>query len=147
MLVVMPSESQPGFAIVAAEDVDDVYAGTDVPGEFRSLSDALGSEQVAITLIRVSPHSDFEQGTGHSHDELEELYLVSRGTLTMRFDDAVREVGAGSVVRVAATTVRSHRNEGDEPVDVWAISVKRDGDHGNKVDEFWEASAGASQSR
>ena len=25
------------------------------------------------TLIRVPPHSDFEQGTGHFHDEVEEL--------------------------------------------------------------------------
>ena len=35
--------------------------------------------------------SDLEQGTGHFHDEAEELYLVTRGTLTMRFgDDATK---------------------------------------------------------
>ena len=48
------------------------------------LTDALAAEQPAVTLIRVPPHSDFEQGTGHFHAELEELYLVARGTLTMR---------------------------------------------------------------
>ena len=53
------------YAIVAADDVDDVYEGTDVPGEFRRLTDAAGCEQLAVTLIRVPPHSDFEQGTGH----------------------------------------------------------------------------------
>ena len=111
-----------GYSIVRGDDVEDAYAGSDVPGEFRPLTGALGSEQLAVTLIRVPPHSDFEQGTGHFHDEVEELYLVTRGTLTMRFGDDVREVPAGSVVRVAPRTPRSHRNEGDEPVELWAVS-------------------------
>ena len=56
------------YEIVSADDVEDHYEGTDVPGEFRRLTGALGSEQLAVTLIRVPPHSDFEQGTGHYHD-------------------------------------------------------------------------------
>jgi len=135
------------YAIVHPDDVDDVYAGSDVPGEFRPLTDALGAEQVAATLIRVPPHCDFEQGTGHYHDELEELYLLTRGTLTMRFGDEVREVSAPAAVRVAAGTRRSHRNEGDEPVELWAVSHRVDGDGGNKIDDFWEASPNAAQQR
>jgi quercetin dioxygenase-like cupin family protein len=134
------------FAVVNANDVDDAYAEDgDVPGEFRRLTDALGAEQVAITLIRVPPHCDFEQGSGHSHAETEELYLVTRGSLTMRFDDDVRTVSAGSVARVAPGVVRSHRNEGDEPVEMWAISRKDDGSDATKVDDFWEASDEARQ--
>src|SRR5215217_6766594 len=114
------------YAVVRADDVKDFYAGTDVPGEFRSLGEALGAEQIAITLIRVPPHSDFEQGTGHYHDETEEVYVVTRGTLTMRFEDEIVPVEAGSVVRVAPRTRRSHRNE---------------------IDEFWEASPDAAQKR
>ncbi len=49
---------------VRADDVGDVYADSDVPGEFRPLTEALHAEQVAVTLIRVPPHSDFEQGDG-----------------------------------------------------------------------------------
>jgi mannose-6-phosphate isomerase-like protein (cupin superfamily) len=136
-----------GYAIVAADDADDAYAGTDVPGEFRSLTDALGSEQLALTLIRIPPHSDFEQGTGHHHEELEELYVVTRGTLTMRFEDEVVPVEAGSVVRVAPRTRRSHRNEGDEPVELWAISRSEGMRDAHKIDKFWEASPNAGQSR
>jgi uncharacterized cupin superfamily protein len=135
------------YAIVAADDVKDFYAGSDVPGEFRRLSDALGTEQLAVTLIRIPPHSDFEQGTGHTHDELEELYLVTTGELTMRFGDDVVKVPAGCAVRVAARTPRSHRNEGDEPVDLWAISRRSEGDGGNKIDDFWAASPDAAQKR
>jgi mannose-6-phosphate isomerase-like protein (cupin superfamily) len=135
------------YTIVRGDDAEDHYAGTDVPGEFRRLTPGLGCEQVALTLIRVPPHSDFEQGTGHTHDELEELYLVTRGTLTMRLGDDIHHVGAGTAVRVAAQTPRSHRNEGDEPVELWAISRKQDGDGGSKIDDFWAASPDAAQKR
>jgi mannose-6-phosphate isomerase-like protein (cupin superfamily) len=135
------------FTIVQADDVDDHYAGTSVPGEFRSLGKALGCEQLAVTLIRIPPHSDFEQGTGHYHEQIEELYVIVRGTLTMRFGDEVRLVSAGSAVRVAPQTKRSHRNEGDEPVEMWAISRRLDDHDAVKIDEFWEASPEAAQER
>ena len=127
------------YSIVSADEVEDAYAGSDdVPGEFRQLTDALGAEQVAVTLIRVPPHSDFEQGTGHRHEEQEEIYLLTRGTLTMRFGDDVREVKAGSAVRVAPSTVRSHRNLGDEPVELWAVSRKSEKSDSIKVEDFWQ---------
>lgn len=134
------------FAIVRADDVEDPYDGTDVPGEFRRLTEALGAEQVAVTLIRVPPHSDFEQGTGHTHSEIEELYIVAKGTITFRCGEQVEQVTAPSVVRVSPGTVRSHRNEGDEPVEIWAVSVTGHRD-ATKIDDFWDASAEAKQTR
>jgi mannose-6-phosphate isomerase-like protein (cupin superfamily) len=133
------------YAIVPADDVRDSYADSDVPGEFRRLTDALESEQLAATLIRIPPNSDFEQGTGHFHDQVEELYLVTRGTLTMRFGEEIREVGAGTAVRVAPRTPRSHRNRGGEPVEMWAISRKVADDDSEKIDDFWEADPTAAQ--
>ena len=135
------------YSIVSADEADDAYAGSDVPGEFRRLTDKLGCEQVALTLLRIPPHSDFEQGTGHFHDEIEELYIVTRGTLTMRFGDAVQRVSAGSAVRVAPKTPRSHRNEGDEPVEMWAVSPKLGREDSTKIDDFWDASPEAAQHR
>ena len=135
------------YTLVNVDDVEDHYAGSSVPGEFRRLTGALAAEQVAVTLIRIPPHSDFEQGTGHFHDEQEEVYIVTRGTLTMRFGDDIRPVTAGSVVRVAAKTPRSHRNEGDEPVELWAVSTQLDRMDATKIDDFWEASPDAAQER
>jgi mannose-6-phosphate isomerase-like protein (cupin superfamily) len=135
------------YSIARADEAEDVYADSDVPGEFRPLTEALGAEQLAVTLIRIPPHSDFEQGTGHRHGEIEEVYLVTRGTLTMRFGEEIEEVGAGTAVRVAPQTVRSHRNEGDEPVEMWAISRRSDRSDSEKVDDFWEASPEAAQHR
>jgi mannose-6-phosphate isomerase-like protein (cupin superfamily) len=134
-----------GYSIVRVDDVEDTYADSEVPGEFRSLKEALDAEQVAVTLIRVPPHSDFEQGTGHFHEELEEIYIVTGGALTMRFADEVEEVEAGSVVRVAPGTTRSHRNEGSEPVEIWAISRKIGEGDATKIEDFWEPSASATR--
>jgi mannose-6-phosphate isomerase-like protein (cupin superfamily) len=135
------------YAIVAAGEVENPYDGSDVPGAFRSLTESLGAEQLAVTLIEVPPHSDFEQGTGHFHTEVEELYLVTRGTLTMRFGDEVEEVGPGCAVRVAPRTPRSHRNCGDEPVEVWAVSRQTESHDSTKIDDFWPASPQARQRR
>ncbi|WP_121249681.1 cupin domain-containing protein [Solirubrobacter pauli] len=135
------------YKIVNADDAQDHYAGSDVPGEFRRLTDLLGAEQVAVTLIRVPPHSDFEQGTGHYHDEIEEIYIVARGTLTFRAGDDVHRVSAPAAVRVAPKTPRSHRNEGDEPVEIWAISKQLGRQDATKIDDFWEASPDAAQNR
>lgn len=139
--------AEDGYAIASPDDIANPYEGTDVPGEFLSLTGALGCEQLAVTLICVPPHSDFEQGTGHRHGEIEELYLLSRGTLTMRFGTDVREVAAPAAVRVSPGTVRSHRNEGDEPVEMWAVSRRLSHHDAEKVDGFWEASPAAAQRR
>jgi mannose-6-phosphate isomerase-like protein (cupin superfamily) len=135
------------YAIVAGDAVADEYAGTSVPGEFRSMGGALGAEQLALTLIRVPPRSDFEQGTGHHHEELEEIYIVARGTLTMRLGDDVHAVPAGTAVRVAPGTPRSHRNEGDEAVELWAFSRRLDRQDAVKIDDFWDPSPRAARQR
>jgi hypothetical protein len=58
----------------------------------------------------------------------------------MRFGDDIHPVSAGLVVRVAAETSRSHRNEGDDPVEMWAISRRLGRPDAVKTDDFWDAS-------
>jgi mannose-6-phosphate isomerase-like protein (cupin superfamily) len=65
----------------------------------------------------------------------------------MRFGDRVETVRAGSAIRVAPSTPRSHRNEGDEPVEMWAVSRRLDRGDATKIEDFWEASASAEQRR
>ena len=65
----------------------------------------------------------------------------------MRFGNDIVKVGAGSAVRVAPKTSRSHRNEGDEPVDMWAVSQKIDRSDATLIKKFWPASKKAIQKR
>ena len=48
-------------------------------------------------------------------------------------------------MRVAPKTPRSHRNEGDEPVEMWAVSRRLGRGDSTKLDDFWEASPDARQ--
>jgi hypothetical protein len=48
---------------------------------------------------------------------------------------------------VAPHTRRSHRNEGDETVEIWAVSRRLGHPDAVKIDEFWEASPDAAQTR
>lgn len=65
----------------------------------------------------------------------------------MRFGDTIERVRAPAAVRVAAATTRSHRNQGDDDVEMWAISRQRGCSDATKVEEFWEASPHARQTR
>ena len=135
------------YTLIHADDVKDHYEGTSVPGEFRRLTDALGTEQVAVTLLRIPPHSDFEQGTGHYHEHQEEVYIVTRGTLTMRFGDEIRPVAAGSARarggEDAALAPQRGRRAGGA---VGGLDARGEGD-AVKLDDFWEASPEAAQER
>ena len=102
-----------------------------------------------FTVVSADDVEDSYEGTstGHYHEEREELYTVARGTLTMRFGDEVRKLSAGSVARVAPRTPLSHRNEGDGPVEMWAVSRRLDGHDAVKLDDLWETSPDAAQQR
>jgi mannose-6-phosphate isomerase-like protein (cupin superfamily) len=132
--------SSDGYAVVDPNQVENFHDGTDIPGEFRQLTEALGARQLAVTFVRVPAHTDFERGTGHIHEEIEELYLVTRGTLTMRCGEDVLSLRAPAAVRVDPQTPRSHRNEGDEPVEMWAVSRWMERSDSTKIDDFWDAS-------
>ncbi|HEX4623439.1 MAG TPA: hypothetical protein VH231_03220 [Solirubrobacteraceae bacterium] len=41
---------------------------------------------------------------------------------------------------MAPHTPRSHRNEGDEPVEIWPVSRKLDRGDATTLDDFWEPS-------
>ena len=141
----MPEERhrRDGYRHVDPDAVDDLHEGTDVPGEFRPLTEALGARQLAATLVRVPPRTDFERGTAHTHQHLEEIYLVSHGTLTMRCGGDVIVLQAPAAVRVDPQTPRSHRNEGDEPVEMWVVSPWMEGSDSAKLSGFWEPSPDA----
>jgi hypothetical protein len=55
--------------------------------------------------------------------------------------------GPNTAVRVAPRTPRSHRNEGDETVELWAVSRQLGRRDATKLADFWEASPDAAQHR
>lgn len=65
----------------------------------------------------------------------------------MRVSDDVHDIETGRAVRVAGPTPRSRRNEGNEPVELWAISRVRAESDAVKIDDFWDPSPDAARER
>jgi hypothetical protein len=106
----MNVDTDRGYATVHTDDVAHNYADSKAPREFHRPTDALG-DQLAATLTRIPAHSDCQQGAGHHHGEIKERYLVTRGTLTMRFGDAIETVRAPAAARAARTATTTARTE------------------------------------
>jgi mannose-6-phosphate isomerase-like protein (cupin superfamily) len=67
---------------------------------------ALGLEQTGIGHYRLAP--GYRLPFGHSHRKNEEVYLVIRGTMRVKLDDEIVEVGEWDVVRVPPGTWRGY---------------------------------------
>jgi mannose-6-phosphate isomerase-like protein (cupin superfamily) len=129
------------YTIMRLQDVPDFR---DDDGEMRGYTRPLGTEQVALTYVRVPAGiplapPGFSPAFGHHHKTQEEIYYVLSGTATIRLDDDVVELEPRSAVRIAPETVRSVRNLGDTDVEMLLISV-RVADLREEVvihDDFW----------
>jgi mannose-6-phosphate isomerase-like protein (cupin superfamily) len=102
----------------------------DTEERFVSLRRALGVTTFGLNQIILRPG---QRGRIHRHKTQEEVYLVLSGTLTLVFEDEVRELGQGEIVRVAPEVRRYIANRHPEDVLLIALGgalehVGRDGE-------------------
>jgi uncharacterized cupin superfamily protein len=91
------------------------------PG-FRKIRRALGVENFGVNAIVLPP--GLESGF-HFHDEQEELIVVHRGTLEVRFGDGTSHtLKEGGLARIDAPTHRQYFNPGDEDVVLVVVGAK-----------------------
>jgi uncharacterized cupin superfamily protein len=108
------------YTTASTDDIDSV-----VPEEWGGMwffRDALGCEQLGVTLLELEPGG---KGKQHSHadSDHEEVYLVVDGELTVEFDDSTVALGDGEAVRVEPGTTRQVFNRGDERVRVIVVGA------------------------
>lgn len=127
------------YTTIAREQATDYMADYPGFGEMRSYSDALGSEQVALTWRRMPPGTGGRGSYGHRHRTQEELYFVISGTITFKVGDDVFEAGPGTAVRVAPEALRSIHNDTDSEAELAICSVRLTDTDGEveTVDGFW----------
>jgi len=97
---------------------------------FVSLRRALGVTTFGINQIILRPG---QRGRIHRHTNQEEVYLVLEGTLSLVFEDEVKELGKGEIARVAPDVRRYIANRHPEDVLLIALGgavehVGRDGE-------------------
>jgi len=114
-----------GYTIVNLREVEDMAPRFGLsPGlESRFARRPLGLERSGISHFRIAP--DFRMPFGHRHREQEEVYLVLGGTLRVKVEDEVVELGPLDAIRVAPETMRSFE-AGVEGAEVLAFGAPSD---------------------
>jgi mannose-6-phosphate isomerase-like protein (cupin superfamily) len=115
------------YTIVRAEEAPD-YTG-DAPGAFLGYGRSLGTEQLALNLRVLAPHTAHvppggDPTRGHSHRRIEEIYLVLTGHVTIKLGDDVATLGPRDAVRIPPATPRAVRNDSDEEAAFVMFSVR-----------------------
>lgn len=98
---------------------------TDIPEEpfpvsgvhHRKLSDAIGSDHVRFTTVRLEPG---EATASHVHERQEELYIAMTGGTVVADDDEI-DVSRGCIVRFDPTVMRSVRNDTTDEIHEWLM--------------------------
>jgi len=92
--------------------------------EVYKVYDLPGLEDIEISLTELRPH---ESTTGHSHDEVDEVYIFINGVGTMEVGKKTIKVKAGDIVPVKAGAFHRVHNKGEKKMSFWAIFEKYKG--------------------
>ena len=121
-----------GFTKINLKEIE---VGGTAEVEARFARKLLDSEHLGLSLFRYAP--GYRSGTGHSHREQEELYVVVGGSGRMRLDEVVVELSPWDAVRVAPSTVRAFEG-GPDGLELLAIGSDRpEGGDGVRVEDWW----------
>jgi mannose-6-phosphate isomerase-like protein (cupin superfamily) len=117
------------YTIMRAAEAPD-YTG-DAPGAFIGYARPMGSEQLGLNvrvlepgMAHVPPGED--ETAGHSHDDVEEIYFVLEGEVTIKVGDDVHTLGPRDAMRIPPETPRASRNDGDANAALLMVSKKMD---------------------
>ena len=93
-------------------------------GPMRGVFKADGEEtgdRYCVSEWSVEPH---QEGPGaHHHDENEELFLVTEGTMAFRAGDEWIDAPAGTFIRIPAGMTHDFANRTDEPARAFNVFI------------------------
>ena len=122
------------YTIINLKEID-ASTGNPPEMEARFARKHLDSEHLGVSYFRFGP--GFRSGTGHSHREQEEAYIVVSGSGRIKLDDEIVELRRWDVVRVAPSTVRAFEG-GPDGLELIAVGADRpEGGDGLPVKGWW----------
>jgi uncharacterized cupin superfamily protein len=130
------------YNVLRAADAPD-FTG-DAPGAFLGYGRPLGAQQLAFNVRVLEPGTTnvppgYDEALGHSHTEIEELYFVLEGEITVKAGDDVVTLGPRDAILLPAGTIRSVRNESAAQAALAMVSVKMDDPVAGSAfhEDFW----------
>jgi mannose-6-phosphate isomerase-like protein (cupin superfamily) len=124
------------YKIVNLKEVEDQAPnfGLSPDLEARFARVALEAELVGLTYQRLAPN--FRVPFGHKHKTQEEVYIVVSGSLRVKLEDGIKELGPWDVIRLSKDTVRGFE-AGAEGAEVIAIGAPGGPGDAEVIDDFW----------
>jgi uncharacterized cupin superfamily protein len=102
--------------------------------EARFARDALEAEQTGLNYLTVKPGR--REAFAHRHEKAEEIYVVVRGTGSVKLDDELVALAPLDAVRVGPGVGRSFE-AGDDGLEVLIFGPHVESD-GEMIQDFWE---------
>jgi mannose-6-phosphate isomerase-like protein (cupin superfamily) len=111
-----------GYTIINLKEVEDQAPnfGLSPDLEARFARVALDAELVGLTYQRLKPN--LRVPWGHKHKTQEEVYVVISGSLRVKLDDEIKELGPWDAIRISKDTMRGLES-GPEGAEVIAIGA------------------------
>ena len=114
------------FKHLKLSDIEDEAPGFGVDSlEARPARTELGAETIGLTSYTVKPGR--RVGFGHSHDNVEEVYLVTSGSGRFKVDAQIVAVGPGEVVYCPPQVMREWE-AGEDGLELVACGGHSEGD-------------------
>ncbi len=106
--------------------------------EARFAREPLKLERTGLTFFRFKPN--FRVPFGHRHEGQEEVYVVVSGSVRVKLEDEVVELGEWDAIRVPGPVARSIQG-GPEGAQLIAYGAPRGEQHdAEMIPDFWEDS-------
>jgi quercetin dioxygenase-like cupin family protein len=130
------------YTILRAADAPDYTGGN--PSPFLGYARPMGAEQIALNVRVLAPGASHvppgeDPAGGHSHNTIEEIYLVIDGTVEVKAGDEVHTLAARDAILFAPSTTRGVRNTSDAEAAFAMFSVKVSDPmaESNKHEDIW----------
>jgi quercetin dioxygenase-like cupin family protein len=126
-----------GYTIVNLKQVEDQAPnfGLSPDLEARFARVALDAELIGLTYQRLAPN--FQVPWGHTHKTQEEVFVVLSGSLRVKVEDEVKELGPWDAIRVSKDTVRGFE-AGPEGAEFIAIGAPGGPGDAENIEGFWD---------
>jgi mannose-6-phosphate isomerase-like protein (cupin superfamily) len=124
------------YKIVNLKEVEDQAPnfGLSPELEARFARVALEAELIGLTYQRLAPNLRIP--FGHKHKTQEEVYLVVSGSLHVKLEDGIKELGPWDAIRLSKDTVRGFES-GPEGAEIIAIGAPGGPGDAEVIDDYW----------
>lgn len=125
------------YKIVNLKDVEDQAPnfGLSPDLEARFARVALDAELVGLTYQRLAPN--FQVPWGHTHKTQEEIFVVISGSMRVKVNDEIKELGPWDAIRVSKETPRGFE-AGPKGVEFIAIGAPGGPGDAENIEGFWD---------